>query len=51
MVDSEITVFKVLELDIENLRSVGISYNKAAYIKNIAQAVADGNLTLDVSTI
>ena len=45
--DGEITAQKVLATDDEPLRSVGLSRNKATYIKNIARAVSDGNLTLD----
>lgn len=47
LVGGEITAEKILALDDESLRSAGLSRNKAAYIKNIARAVADGSLTLD----
>ncbi|XZF15735.1 DNA-3-methyladenine glycosylase family protein [Chitinophagaceae bacterium MMS25-I14] len=36
---------KVLALDVEELRSVGYSYNKSAYIKNIAQFWIDHNIS------
>jgi DNA-3-methyladenine glycosylase II len=35
----------VLALDIEQLRAVGFSYNKGAYIQNIAQFWIDENIT------
>ena len=47
LIDGELAPEKVLLLDDEKMRGVGLSRNKAAYIKNIAKAVADGNLTLD----
>jgi DNA-3-methyladenine glycosylase II len=47
LIDGAITPEKVLALGDEALRGAGLSRNKAAYIKNIAQAVADGSLTLD----
>ena len=43
----EVTADKVLALDNEALRGAGLSRNKASYIKNIARAVSEGNLTLD----
>jgi DNA-3-methyladenine glycosylase II len=47
LIDGAITPEKVLALGEEALRGAGLSRNKAAYIKNIAQAVADGSLALD----
>ena len=47
LIDGELAPEKVLLLDDEKMRGVGLSRNKAAYIKNIAKAAADGNLTLD----
>jgi DNA-3-methyladenine glycosylase II len=47
LIDGAITPEKVLALNDEALRGAGLSRNKAAYIKNIAQAVADGSLTLN----
>jgi len=47
LIDGELTAGKVLAADDEKLRGAGLSRNKAAYIKNIAQAVNDGSLTLD----
>jgi DNA-3-methyladenine glycosylase II len=35
---------ELLKTDVEKLRSAGMSYSKAAYIKNIAQAFKDGDL-------
>lgn len=34
----------ILEADTEDLRSCGLSYQKASYVKNIAQSVAEGSL-------
>jgi len=47
LIDGELKPEKVLAADDEKLRGAGLSRNKAAYIKNIAQAVRDGSLTLD----
>ncbi|MFA5449245.1 MAG: DNA-3-methyladenine glycosylase [Clostridia bacterium] len=47
LIEGELTAEKVLAIDDEKLRSVGLSRNKAAYIKNVAQAAADGSLALD----
>ena len=47
LIDGELTPEKVLQIDDEKLRGAGLSRNKAAYIKNIAQAVTEGRLTLD----
>lgn len=38
---------QVLQLSIEQLRSVGLSNSKANYIQNIARAVKQGNLNLE----
>ena len=35
---------QILKIDVEKLRGAGMSYSKAAYIKNIAQAFKDKNL-------
>ena len=47
LIDGELAPEKILFLDAEKMRGAGLSRNKAAYIKNIAKAAADGNLTLD----
>ena len=47
LIDGELRPEKVLLLNDEKLRGAGLSRNKAAYIKNIAKAVAEGYLTLD----
>jgi len=47
LINGKLSPEMVLLLDDEKLRGAGLSRNKAAYIKNIAQAVADGSLTLD----
>jgi len=47
LIDGELMPEKVLAADDEKLRGAGLSRNKAAYIKNIARAVAEGSLTLD----
>jgi DNA-3-methyladenine glycosylase II len=47
LIDGKLIPRKVLALDDEKLRGAGISRNKATYIKNIARAVVDGDLTLD----
>jgi len=46
LMDGGLTAEKVLAVGDEDLRGAGMSRNKAAYIKNIARAVADGSLTL-----
>ena len=35
---------EILKMDTEKLRGAGMSYSKAGYVKNIAQAFKDGNL-------
>ena len=47
LMDGGLTAEKVLAADDEKLRGVGMSRNKAAYVKNIARAVVVGSLTLD----
>lgn len=47
LISGKLTAEKVLLIDDDSLRGCGISRNKAAYIKNIAKAVTDGNLTFD----
>lgn len=39
---------KLLKTDVEKLRSAGMSYSKASYIKNIAQAFKNGNLDIKI---
>lgn len=41
---------KLLKTDVEKLRSAGISYSKASYIKNIAQAFKNGDLDIRMLT-
>lgn len=40
---------KLLKTDVEKLRSAGMSYSKASYVKNIAQAFKNGDL--DIKTL
>lgn len=47
LLGGEVTAEKALRMGDEALRGAGLSRNKAAYIKNIARAVAEGSLTLD----
>jgi DNA-3-methyladenine glycosylase II len=37
---------QILKIDVEKLRSAGMSYSKASYIKNIAKAFKDGDLDI-----
>ncbi len=37
---------QILKLDVEKLRAAGMSYSKANYIKNIAQAFKNGQLNI-----
>ena len=39
---------KLIKTDDEKLRSAGMSYSKASYIKNIAKAFADGTLDIKI---
>lgn len=39
---------KLLKTDVEKLRSAGMSYSKASYVKNIAQAFKNGDLDIKV---
>jgi DNA-3-methyladenine glycosylase II len=39
---------QILKIDIEKLRSAGMSYSKASYIKNIAQAFKNGDLDIKI---
>jgi DNA-3-methyladenine glycosylase II len=45
--DQKLTVAGVLELTDEAIRAIGASNSKVRYLKNIASAVASGQLTLD----
>ena len=38
---------QVLKINVEKLRSAGVSYSKAAYIKNIAQAFKDEKIEIE----
>lgn len=42
----QITPEAIVAASVENLRSVGLSTNKATYLKNLSQAVIDGSLNL-----
>lgn len=46
----EITPARVLECDIEALRALGLSIQKARYLHNVAQAQSDANLSLETVT-
>ncbi|MGC5171638.1 hypothetical protein ACLQ2Q_13415 [Microbacterium sp. DT81.1] len=37
----------VLRLDLDQLRALGMSHSKAAYLHHLADAVVDGNLAID----
>ncbi len=39
---------QILEIDTEKLRGAGMSYSKASYIKNIAQAFENGDLDIKI---
>ncbi len=39
---------ELLETDVEKLRSAGMSYSKASYIKNIARAFKNGDLDIKI---
>jgi DNA-3-methyladenine glycosylase II len=41
------TIKQILEIDIEKLRSAGMSYSKAGYIKNIATAFKDKEIEIE----
>jgi DNA-3-methyladenine glycosylase II len=45
LIEHNCTPEKIVLLDIEQLRAVGFSYNKSAYIKNIAAFWIDNNIT------
>ncbi|MCL2796863.1 MAG: DNA-3-methyladenine glycosylase 2 family protein [Firmicutes bacterium] len=47
LLDGPLTAEKVLAADDEKLRGAGMSYSKAAYLKNICRAVTEGRLQLD----
>jgi DNA-3-methyladenine glycosylase II len=38
---------EILKIDVEKLRSAGMSYSKAKYIKNIAKAFKDGEVVIE----
>jgi DNA-3-methyladenine glycosylase II len=42
---------QILKIDVEKLRSAGMSYSKAAYIKNIAQAFKDKEIEIEIEKI
>jgi len=46
LVDSKVTPKKVLALDVEKMRAVGLSYQKAGYLQSIAAAVTNGEIDL-----
>ena len=47
LLDNKIVPDKILLMADDNLRQAGLSYQKIKYIKNLAEAVTNGNIQLD----
>ncbi len=47
MYDGDPTPAQLIETDPEELRAAGLSYSKAAYLRDLAEKIEDGDLDLD----
>ncbi len=47
LLEDKVTPKTVLQVDIEQMRAVGLSYQKAGYLKSIAESVLSGSVNLD----
>jgi len=47
MYDGDPTPAQLIETDPEDLRAAGLSYSKAAYLRDLAEKIEDGDLDLD----